>query len=120
MYNSSKYVSDLTNSYAYDTTILFLQNCGTNNKYSRKNSSNSGTLAQKGTTEDVQCNVYDMASNVWEWTTETSNNSSSPCARRGGSYIYSSNFTSSHGSSTTSGSVANIGFRPLLFVGPNS
>ncbi len=119
MYNSTKFTSDLMNSYAWDTATLFLQTYGTNATYSRKTSINS-SLSQTGTTDDKQCNVYDMASNVWEWTTETSNNSSSPCARRGGSYIYSSNFTSSHGSSTTSGSVANIGFRPLLFVGPNS
>ena len=116
MYNSSKYVSDLTNSYAYDTTILFLQNCGTNNKYSRKNSSNSGTLAQKGTTEDVQCNVYDMASNVGELTTETTEDENSPCGSRGGNYIYDGSYASCRGYHTTSYSYELDGFRPILYI----
>ena len=71
MYNSDKFTSDLMNSYAWDTATLFAQNCGTNNKYSRQASLNT-TFSSTGTTEDVQCNIYDMASNVVEWTTEAS------------------------------------------------
>ena len=33
MYNSIKFTSDLMNSYAWDTAIVFIQNCGTNSKY---------------------------------------------------------------------------------------
>ena len=36
--NATKFTSDLMNSYAWDTATLFLQTCGTNNKYSRQNS----------------------------------------------------------------------------------
>ena len=70
--------------------------------------------------KDIQCNVYDMASNVYEWTTETSIDSDSPCVGRGGAYDYSYNYTSSRNNGSASDSYGNVGFRPLLFVGLNS
>ena len=128
MYNSSKFTSDLMNSYAWDTATLFLQTCG-EEKYSIKTSVNN-SLASKGTnssdytgTRDTVCNVYDMASNVYEWTTETSDSSHGPCVTRGGDYsdYGSSDFcTSGSYSYSTSNSRAYDGFRPLLFVGLNS
>ena len=124
MYNSSKFTSDLMNSYAWDTATLFLQTCG-EEKYSIKTSVNN-SLASKGTnssdytgTRDTVCNVYDMASNVYEWTTETSDSSHGPCITRGGSYDdYGSSdfYTSNRYSYDTSISRALDGFRPLLFV----
>ena len=104
------------NSYAWDTATLFLQTFGGNNKYSRQNSSNNGSLATTGTDNDKQCNVYDMASNVREWTTETYSNSDDPCSSRGGSYFYSGACTSGRYSNSTSDSYSYIGFRPLLFL----
>ena len=130
MYNSDKFTSDLMNSYAWDTATVFIQNCGTNNKYSIQNSLNTALL-QTGTNSltdtskiDVQCNIYDMASNIWEWTTETSYISSVPCVFRGGSYgnsdYYASHrndyYTSFRSSSITSYSDDNRGFRPLLYL----
>ena len=114
MYNSNKFTSDLMNSYAWDTATVFIQNCGTNSKYSRQNSLNT-SLAQTGTTTDIQCNIYDMSSNILEWTTETSNNSSYPCVYRGGSYD-SSYYMSLRDFNDTSISVVTIGFRPLLYL----
>ena len=124
MYNSSKFTSDLMNSYAWDTATLFLQTCG-EEKYSIKTSVNN-SLASKGTnssdytgTRDTVCNVYDMASNVYEWTTETSDSSHGPCITKGGSYDdYGSSdfYTSNRYSYDTSISRAFDGFRPLLFV----
>ena len=120
MYNSNKFTSDLMNSYAWDTATLFLQTCGTNATYSRQNSLNTGSIAQTGTntqsTKDVQCNVYDMASNVLEWTTETTDNSEFPCVYSGGSCYYNNDYTSFHSFNTTSASFDSISFRPLLFV----
>ena len=119
MYNNNKFTSDLMNSYAWDTATLFLQKCGTNTAYSRKNSVNT-TLSQTGTniqsTKDVQCNVYDMASNVREWTTETSDDSGHPCVARGGGYDFSYACTSFRGYNGTSSSYDSLGFRPLLFL----
>ena len=123
MYNNDNFTSDLMNSYAWDTAIVFIQKCGTNNKYSRQNSLNTALL-QTGTNSltdtskiDVQCNIYDMASNTIEWTTETSNISNGPCVVRGGNYGYSSDYTSirSNGIST-SYSDFRMGFRPILYV----
>ena len=123
MYNSSKFTSDLMNSYAWDTATLFLQTCGTNSKYSRQTKVSSA-LSQTGTntqsTKDVQCNVYDMASNTREWTTETYDNSDIPCVKRGGSYNGSISYTSNRFNNNPSSSYDSIGFRPLLFVGLNS
>ena len=119
MYNSNKFTSDLMNSYAWDTATLFLQTCGTNEKYSRQNSVNT-TLLQTGTntqeTKDIQCNVYDMASNLREWTTETFNNSDGPCIIRGGFYYYSDRFTSFRSNHKTSFSIDYYGFRPVLYL----
>ena len=115
MYNSDKFTSDLMNSYAWDTATVFIQNCGTNSKYSRQTSLNT-SLVQTGTTEDIQCNIYDMASNIREWTTETSDNSSNPCVSRGGSYRRNSYYTSDRYGDNISGVIDFFGFRPLLYL----
>ena len=128
MYSDSNFESDLMNSYAWDTAIVFLQkfdnraNKASLKPYSRQTSLN-GSLASQGTNnlsdvskQDVICNVYDMASNCYEWTTETSNSSSFPCTRRGGYYDYSNGYTSSRYGDITSVSDAYISFRSLLYM----
>lgn len=94
MYENSEFTSDLANSYAWDTAVVFLQEnddreCD-NKKYSLQGSLNIGSLAEKGTyeleTQDIICNVYDMASNCFESTTETSYSDFRPCVSSGGYY----------------------------------
>ena len=89
MYDTQIYESDLINSYAWDTAIFFLQKCGTDSKYSIK-SAISGSIAETGTNnqinKDVQCNIYDMASNFFELTTEATTADLSYCVSRGDSY----------------------------------
>ncbi len=89
MYVNDKFESDLINSYAWDTTILFLQTFDNRISptliYSRQTDL-SGGVCNTGTDTDIVCNVYDMASNCREWTTETSNSSERPYVMRGGSY----------------------------------
>ncbi len=118
--DATTFTSDLMNSYAWDTATLFLQIFGTDSTYSRKTSVNTGSLATTGTnnqtTKDVQCNVYDMASNVFEWTTETSSDSFGPCVFRGGRYDISGYYTSRRKNCNTSVSGIYDGFRPLLYV----
>ena len=118
--DATKFTSDLMNSYAWDTATLFLQTCGDNSStYSRKTSVNT-SLATTGTnnqtTKDVQCNVYDMASNTLEWITETYSDSNYPCVYRGGLYNYSGAYTSYRFYDRTSNSFDNFSFRPLLYV----
>ena len=117
MYNKTTtgVTSELMNSYAWDTATLFLQTFGGNNKYSRQNSLNK-SLAKTGTDIDKQCNVYDMASNVYEWTTETCSDSYFPCTYRGGCCDNSEIYTSDRNRNSTSSSNSNFGFRPLLFL----
>ena len=81
MYNISKFTSDLMNSYAWDTAIIFIQKCTDQTNYA--NQSSKYSLSQTGTTTDKQCNIFDMAKNLWEYTTETCI-SSNPCVFRGG------------------------------------
>ena len=124
MYTSDKFTSDLINSYAWDTATVFIQNCGTNAKYSRQNSLNKA-LAQTGTNSltdtskiDVQCNIYDMASNIIEYTTETStfNASQFPCTSRGGYYNENDRCASTRYYNLTSNSRDHLSFRPILYV----
>ena len=128
MYSDSNFESDLMNSYAWDTAIVFLQkfdnraNKTSLKPYSRQTSLN-GSLASQGTNnlsdvskQDVICNVYDMASNCYEWTTETFNSSDYPCTGRGGCYLYSNYSTSRRSDFYTSTRRDNISFRSLLYM----
>ena len=130
MYAGTPFESDLVNSYAWDTATLFLQafdnrTTDKTTKYSRQNSLNirSDGLASKGTNNlteaskiDKICNVYDMASNCYEWSTETSSGSNVPCTGRGGNYGYSGGYTSNRGGGYTTGSYNASSFRPLLYL----
>ena len=130
MYSSdSNFESDLINSYAWDTAIVFLQkfdnraNKASLKPYSKQNSLNDD-LASQGTNnlevskQDVICNVYDMASNCWEWTTETYSGSNRPCTGRGGLYSNSGSYssTSLRLFNGTSNSYDSISFRSLLYM----
>ena len=117
--NATTFTSDLMNSYAWDTATLFLQTFGTNSTYSmqiRVSSSYASTGTNNQTTKDVQCNVYDMASNTFEWTTETCSSSSNPFVCRGGYFGHFSFYTSFRYVYITSNSISIYGFRPLLYV----
>ena len=95
----------LVSSYAWDTTIAFLQKVNSDygssseegNYYnttfsytditgaSQTKASGSEVLVPTGQTTPV-CNIYDMGGNVWEWTTESYSDTDSPYAIRGGNY----------------------------------
>ena len=109
--------SDLVNSYAWDTAILFIQKYGQNN-YSRQSSSNAntGSPTNTGISGDVQLNIYDMASNCWEWTTETYNTSESPCVYRGGNYGDGNVYTSIRNYYKIDSSYGKTSFRSLLYL----
>ncbi|MCI8471232.1 MAG: hypothetical protein HFJ35_07250 [Clostridia bacterium] len=77
MYGIDKtFTSDLVNSYAWDTTLVFIQTFGTND-YTDKYISNSKGWGNKGSNnldkvyQDKECNVWDMMASKEEWTTET-------------------------------------------------
>ena len=119
MYKNDKYVeSDLINSYAWDTAIVYIQAMG-NSNYANQADVN-GTLKNTGSTEDEKCKIFDMAGNLYEWTTEYSTNtvssSASPCTFRGGFYNGSFFSTSFRYNDVATSSIRNISFSPLLYV----
>ena len=118
MYKNDKYVeSDLINSYAWDTAIVYIQ-AMENENYANKTDGN-GKLKNTGKTEDQVCKIFDMAGNIAEWTTEYSTNtvssSARPCTFRGGDFNYSNYYTSAHNDSAAN-SFGTLSFRPLLYV----
>ena len=131
MYNNSisSFTSDLINSYAWDTAILFLQEFDNRSSkpyvYSMQAALNS-SFAEKGTNnlsytsqQDKICNIWDMASNDNEWTTEsaTSTFSIEPCVSRGGIFGSTSNTCSRGHSAPNDGNDRQYrSFRPLLYL----
>ena len=122
MYSSSSFESDLVNSYAWDTAIVFIQTYG-DSDYSMQTSLNS-TLGNTGTrsdgTTDKVCNIFDMASNTVEWTTETSTLTTSgyayPCVLRGGYCNISNYYTAIRYSYDATYSNNYFSFRVALYV----
>ena len=113
--------SDLTNSYAWDTAIVFIQEMEKNNyAYANCDTAGNTTLKNTGETGDKACNIYDMAGNLVEWTTEystgTDSSSADPCTIRGGFYDYSDFYTASRDSGTATDSDIIVGFRPALYI----
>ena len=116
MYDEQQpFTSDLMNSYAWDTAITFIRKCTNKTNYANQTGLNR-SFSSTGTTNDKLCNIFDMASNVLEWTTETSSNSNDPRVLRGGSCNSSNNYTSVRGIDLTSNSNYHMGFRPLLYL----
>ena len=97
----------LVSSYAWDTSIAFMQKVNSDYGSSSEEGNykdttfsytditgarqtkakNSNVLVPTGQTTPV-CNIYDMGGNVFEWTTESCSNTDYPYARRGGFYYY--------------------------------
>ena len=69
------FTSDLVNSYAWDTALVFIQKFG-EEKYKEYSMQGSEELklANTGTNNDNPLNINDMAGNTMEWTTETYHN----------------------------------------------
>lgn len=126
--NTSTFTSDLINSYAWDTAIVFIQTFGTesnSSKYSYQiglsidtsNPSMTGKGILSSTNKvDEQCNIFDMAGNCSEWTTETSSNFNSICVSRGCSYSNNSSYTSLRWDNGTTDAFSIRTFRPLLYL----
>jgi len=129
----------LVSSYAWDTTIAFIEKTVNNygssssqgnysdtsvtykditdeSKPEKTKAENSSLLVATGQTTPV-CNIYDMGGNVFEWTTESYSITNFPYARRGGSYL--SSFADSPAGRRLDGfddANANFGFRLTLFM----
>ena len=121
---NSNFTSDLVNGFAWDTAVVFLQECDDReNKsilYSKQNSINT-TISIKGTNNltvmDKICNIFDMASNCYEWTTETYSKDGYSTVDRGGGCNSASNFTTGRGQDRTLNTYHYmISFRPIIYL----
>ena len=121
---NSNFTSDLVNSYAWDTAIVFIEKYSDgNSNYANetpKNDDLGNTGKREDGTTDKVCNIYDMASNFGEWTTETSMSTSDynsfPCVYRGGSYDIVGRVTSTRECNDSSFGYGEV-FRPTLYIG---
>lgn len=117
--NNASIETDLTNSYAWDTAISYMQKCSNNSNYARQNSKNT-SLANTGTINDEICKVNDLASNIREYVTENSNyldaHTSRYCVNRGGNYFNSSRYTSIRITGPGNETSAAMGFRSILYL----
>ncbi len=123
--NELVYASDLVNSYAWDTAIVFIQTYSVKTDYASHNESKTTkAFTATGKNNDKYCNIFDMSGNASEWTTEYSTNSDgsifNPCVLRGGYYDTDGgrahDCTSDRGIDYTIISYSNLGLRPLLYV----
>ena len=123
--NELVYASDLVNSYAWDTAIIFIQTYSGKTDYASHNESETtGKFTATGKNNDKYCNIWDMSGNAGEWTTEYStgsgNSGFNPCVYRGGYYYTGGGracgYTSDRYNLDTTYSDSNYGLRPLLYV----
>ena len=110
--------SDLMNSYAWDTAIVYIQAMG-NTNYANAYDPN-GTLRNTGATGDEKCKIFDMAGNEIEWTTEYSTNAAGsiayPCVSGGGGFDYSYYYARHRSYSRASDADMAYSFRPALYL----
>ena len=126
----------LVSSYAWDTTIAFLQkvnsdygNSSEEGNYkdttfpytditgaSQTKAESSNVLVPTGQTTPV-CNIYDMGGNVFELTTEFSSDTYNPSAKRGGSYDdYFASNPAGYRFHDSGYAHVSVGFRLTLFL----
>ena len=98
MYIRDEFESDLVNSYAWDTATVFIQKFSGDTNYSRQPGKNTtGRLEKCGESLlanvtngdeviDRRCNIYDMAGNTWEISTESTYNVTDGNIIRGDDY----------------------------------
>ena len=129
MYSSDNFQSDLINSYAWDTAIVFIQEFSGDTNYSQQAGRNTARAVQKcgesildynldegDVAQDIRCNIYDMAGNTREWSTETNSYTVTPCVFRGGIYSITNGYTSGRGNDGPTFSINVTSCRPTLYL----
>ena len=129
----------LVSSYAWDTTIAFIEKTVNNygssssqgnykdksvtykditdeSKPEKTKAENSSLLVATGQTTPV-CNIYDMGGNVFELTTESNSDTYNPSAKRGGSYDdYFASNPAGYRFHDSGYAHVSVGFRLTLFL----
>ena len=114
---ATTFTSDLINSYAWDTAIVFIQTFSTEADASNYANLNKGIMLDD-INADKYCNIHNMSSRVCEWSTETSRYADNPCVSRGGesSYGYPERCTSRRNLLKESFAYSSDSFRSLLYL----
>ena len=112
--NSSNGVrSDLINSYAWDTALIYIHEAGNTNYADKEVEGNN--ITNTGVSGDEVCKINDLAANISEWTTEYCsmyNGTDNFCCTHRGAGV-----TSGHRSqSYTETAFPSIGFRLTLYL----
>lgn len=121
MYSSNNFTSDLINSYAWDTAILFIKTFGGNIGRTYGGSNLSTAFTKTGMNSDEVLKICDLSGNAYEWTTETCSGASVPCTTRGGYYYTNTNvadcYTCFRGYTGITAIYSNgfLSFRPILY-----
>ena len=112
--------SDLINSYAWDTAIIFIQNMKEENSNYANKIDGNGTLQNTGKTKDEVCNIYDLAANLREWTTEyciqKDNSNAFACTSRGAHFFRSDYYTALRRPEVATYYNLGWGFRMILYI----
>jgi len=117
-YSGNSYVvSDLVNSYMWDTAIVFIQKCSTATNFSNFRDHYKSKY-KCGSSGSVYCNIYDMVGNMMEWTTETTLDTSNPFSNRGSFWRSDTviRYTKYRGKSLSSNKYDIWGYRVGLYV----
>ena len=119
--SNNNFESDLINSYVWDTAIVFIQTFSGDTDYSKQiplqtSLTTTGNAHDSSNNYDIRCNIYDMAGNVREWSTETYTFSNRPCVGRGCYYFSSSYYTATRDKYDTSSKNGYLGFRSTLYL----
>ena len=125
MYDENNcFQTDLVNSYAWDTVCNWLRQTGTNIddsvEYGNYQNSPNGLrkVVETASNERWQTNnIYDMAGNVWEYTTEESGEHEKYHVGRGGGHWNDGDkYPISSRAETSDGSNLDVGFRVVLYL----
>ena len=103
----------------------YVYNNGSYTKGSEYTEVATGVTVEGDPTRNSACNIYDMAGNMWEWTTETGKHDSKAtdatnyAVRRGGSFNYGGSdypVSGRNGYSSVGDYNFHIGFRVVLYI----
>ena len=128
LYTGNGLESDLVNSYAWDTALVFIQKCSEDNDYSTQTGRNENlstvmvgenilTVVNNGDNpRDERCHIFDLAGNVEEWSTETRSTNYAPVVSRGAK-IDAVNFGGPMGrwGQQANNRTATIGYRVIIY-----
>ena len=110
MYSTDKFESDLTNSYAYDTALIFIQ------EFAQPDYATKKVKFLLDSYDDKQLNIYNMNGGYIEWSTEISTYSGYPWIKRGTLSYYYGDTVDVASRRCDYDNLSGYSFRPILYL----